>query len=121
MTWDTATPRQLADAAEVEVVVPAPGRPEVRTPIWIVAVDDTLYVRSWKGETGIWYRRARRHGTGSVNAAGREHHVRFTAVDEPDTNARIDEAYRNKYSQSTHTQTMTRPPATTTTLRLDPA
>jgi hypothetical protein len=104
MTSGTPTTRQLADAAEVEVVVPAPGRPEVRTPIWIVAVDDTLYVRSWKGDAGIWYRRARRHGTGSVRTAGHEHHVRFSAVDEPDINARIDEAYRRASTASPPTR-----------------
>src|SRR4051794_7183905 len=104
MTWDTATTRQLADAAEVDIVVPAPGRPEVRTPIWIVAVDGTLYVRSWKGEAGIWYRRAHRYGSGSIITAGHEHQVRFSAVDEPDINAGIDEAYRSKYGHSTYTQ-----------------
>ncbi|MFI6070308.1 DUF2255 family protein [Actinoplanes sp. NPDC051343] len=66
MAWDTTTLRQLAEAGEIDVVVPASGRPDARTPIWIVAVDDDLYVRSWKGEAGIWYRRARRLGTGSV-------------------------------------------------------
>ena len=121
MAWNIATRRQLADAAEVDVVVPAPGRPDTRTPIWIVAVDDDLYVRSWKGEAGIWYRRARRHGAGTVVAHGQQHQVQFTATDDPGINARIDEAYRIKYGNSSYTQTMTRPPATSTTMRLDPA
>jgi hypothetical protein len=121
MAWDVATVRQLADIGEIDVVVPAPGRPDARTPIWIVAVDDDLYVRSWKGEAGIWYRRARRHGTGSIVAAGRQHPVRFTATDDPGLNARIDEAYRHKYGNSSYTQAMIRPPATSSTMRLDPA
>ena len=121
MAWDVTTARLLAGAIEVDVVVPAPDRPDVRTPIWIVGVDDDLYVRSWKGDAGIWYRRARRYGTGSVIAAGREYRVRFTAVAEPDVNARIDEAYRRKYTRSSYTRAMTRPPATATTMRLDPA
>nr|WP_296065371.1 DUF2255 family protein [uncultured Actinoplanes sp.] len=121
MAWDNATARQLADAEEVVVAVPAPGRPEVRTPIWVVAVDGDLYVRSWKGENGLWYRRARRHGTGSVVADGQEHEVRFTAAGEPDVNARIDQAYQRKYGTSPYTEAMIRPPATSTTMRLDPA
>ena len=121
MAWTPATARQLADTAEVEVVVPAPGRPDTHTPIWIVAVDDDLYVRSWKGEAGIWYRRARRHGTGAVVAHGQPHQVQFTATDDPAVNARIDEAYRSKYGNSSYAQAMTRPPATSTTMRLDPA
>ncbi|MEV0563655.1 DUF2255 family protein [Dactylosporangium sp. NPDC050588] len=121
MTWDTATARQLADTHEIEVVVPAPGRPDARTPIWIVAVDDDLYVRSWKGDAGIWYRRARQHGTGSIIAAGHRQNVRFIAVDEAGINARIDQAYRYKYGSSSYTTAMTGPPVNTTTMRLDPA
>jgi hypothetical protein len=120
MTWDTATARELAGTGEIDVVVPAPGRPDARTPIWIVAVDDELYVRSWKGEAGIWYRRARRHGIGSIVAGGQQHEVRFTATDDPAINARIDDAYRSKYGSSPYTQAMTRPPATMTTMRIDP-
>ena len=120
MTWDPTTARHLADTGEIEVVVPAPGRPDARTPIWIVAVDGDLYVRSWKGGAGIWYRRAHQHGTGSIIAAGREHQVRFSAVD-PGLNAQIDQAYRHKYGNSSYTTAMTRPPATSTTVRLDPA
>lgn len=121
MAWDTASARHLAEAGEIGIVVPAPDRPEVRTPIWIVAVDDHLYVRSWKGDAGIWFRRAHRYGTGSIVAAGQRHEVRFTPADDPDLNARIDDAYRSKYGRSSYTQTMTRPPATATTMRVDPA
>jgi hypothetical protein len=121
MTWDTTTARELAKTGEIEVVVPAPGRPDARTPIWVVAVDDDLYVRSWKGEDGIWYRRARRHGTGSIVGHGQQHQVRFTAATDPSINAQIDEAYRSKYGNSSYTQAMTRPPATASTMRLDPA
>lgn len=121
MTWDSTIIRQLADTGEVDIAVPAPGKPDARTPIWIVAVDDDLYVRSWKGDAGIWYRRARRHGVGAVIAHGRQHDVHFTAVDDPGTNARIDEAYRSKYGDSSYTQAMLQPPASSTTMRLDPA
>jgi len=117
MTWEPATARELAEAHEVTVVVPAPGRPDARTPIWIVAVGGNLYVRSWKGEDGLWYRRARRYGAGTVIAGGHEHEVRFTPAEEPG----IDEAYQAKYGSSPYTDAMIRPPATATTLRLDPA
>src|SRR3954452_24940035 len=121
MAWDTTFARQLADAGEIDIVVPAPDRPELRTPISIVAVDGDLYVRSWKGDAGIWFRRAHRYGAGSIVAAGHQHQVRFTAAGDPDLNARIDDAYRSKYGTSSYTQAMTRPPATATTTRLDPA
>ena len=120
MSWPAETSRELAGADEIEVVVSAPDRPDVRTPIWAVAVEGELYVRSWKGDAGVWYRRARRHGTGAVVVTGRRHEVRFTPADEPDLNGRIDEAYRAKYGRSPYAAAMTRPPATATTLRLDP-
>jgi hypothetical protein len=121
MAWDTTTVRRLAETGEIDVVVPAPGRPDARTPIWIVVVDDNLYVRSWKGEAGIWYRRAHRHGAGSIVAGGEQHQIRFVAIDDPGLNARIDVAYRRKYGNSSYTQAMTRPRATASTMRLDRA
>jgi hypothetical protein len=86
-----------------------------------VAVDGDLYVRSWKGDDGLWYRRARRHGTGSIVDGREQHQVRFAAASEPDVNARVDAAYRSKYGNSSYTQAMTGEPATATTMRLDPA
>jgi hypothetical protein len=120
MAWEPETARQLAEAGEIDIVVPAPDRPAVRTPIWIVAVDGDLYIRSWKGEAGIWYRRARQYGAGSIVAAGHAHEVRFSAAD-PGLDARIDQAYRDKYGSSSYAQAMTRPPATATTMRITPA
>jgi hypothetical protein len=120
MTWDIATVRQLAETGEIDVVVPAPDRPDVRAPIWIVAVDGDLYVRSWKGEAGRWYRRAHRYGAGSIVAAGQAYPVRFTAAAEPALNARVDEAFLSKYATSPYTPEMVRPPASTTTMRLEP-
>jgi hypothetical protein len=40
---------------------------------------------------------------------------------DPAVNARIDAAYRQKYGNSSYRHAMTRPPATATTMRLDPA
>jgi hypothetical protein len=96
MTWDAATFAELAKAREIDVVVPAPGRPVVRAPIWIIAVGGNLYVRSWKGYAGRWYRRARRYGTGSIITAAGEHAVRFQPAGGSDIDAAIDRAYLKK-------------------------
>jgi hypothetical protein len=113
--------RALADAHVIHLVVPAPGRPAIRVPIWIVAVQGQLYVRSWKGDAGLWYRRARRYGTGSVIIRGREHPVRFVPMDDPALDAAIDHRYLVKYRKSPHAQAMIDPPAAGTTLLLEPA
>jgi hypothetical protein len=120
MTWGDVVAR-LGGAHEVDVIVPAAGRPVVRVPIWLVAVDGVLYARSWKGAGGVWYRRALRHRTGSLGLDGAEHPVRFVPVTDPALDARIDQAYRDKYAGSPYAEAMVRPPATGTTLRVESA
>ncbi|BBH67666.1 hypothetical protein ACTI_43510 [Actinoplanes sp. OR16] len=101
------------------MVVPAPGRDPVRVPIWVVTVGADLYVRSWKGDAGVWYKRARRYGTGAIVAGGTERAVRFTPVADPALEEAIDAAFRAKYGSSEYTEAMINPPAAGTTMRLD--
>jgi hypothetical protein len=110
---------ELADIREVTVVLPAPGRKPVRVPIWVVAVDGELYVRSWKGGDGIWYRRARQSGTGAVVVGGEERPTRFVPVGGAELDAAIDREFLSKYGDSRHSRAMIEPPAAGTTLRLD--
>ena len=121
MSWDAATFRDLARAREVRILVPAPDRPPIRVPLWIVAVGSDLYVRSWKGDAGVWYRRARRTGDGTLLRHGRRFEVRFVPVTDPAVEAAIDKQYLTKYRRSPYAEEMTRPPAAGTTLRVEPA
>jgi len=121
MPWETSVFDEIATVREVTVVVPAPDRDPIRVPVWVVAVDGQLYARSWKGETGLWYRRARRHGTGAVATSTGEHPVRFVPVADAGLDAAIDREYLTKYAGAQYAQAMIEPPATGTTLRLDPA
>ena len=62
--WSETDLATIGEADEIEV---APDRAD-RTrgpwvPIWVVRVGDELYVRSFRGPTGSWYRRAREPGT----------------------------------------------------------
>ena len=88
-------------------------------PIWVVRVGDELYVRSYRGPTGSWYRRARRTGHGRIRVAGTEHTVVFTGAD-PSTRTGVDDAYQAKYGHygSSYVIPMTSDPAAETTLRL---
>jgi hypothetical protein len=105
----------------VRIEVPAPDRAPVRVPVWLVATGDQLYLRSWKGDAGLWYRRARRYGEGTLLWHGRRYAVRFVPVSDPDIEAAIDEQYLAKYRRSQYAEAMIRPPATGTTLRVDRA
>jgi hypothetical protein len=121
MPWEASIFDEVATVQEVTVVVPAPDREPIRVPVWVVAVGGHLYARSWKGETGRWYRRARRYGTGAVATSTGEHPVRFVPIADADLDAAIDRVYLTKYAGTQYARAMIEPPATGTTLRLDPA
>jgi hypothetical protein len=55
----------------------ADGSLRTFVPVWVVQVDDAVYVRSYRGETGNWYRHARQHGDGHVGSAAVDRDVRF--------------------------------------------
>ena len=87
----------------------------------MVRVGDDLYVRSWRGRGGGWFRHALQRHEGRIRAGGIERDVMFEELDDADHRA-IDDAYRNKYAQyaSTYVEPMVGPTATAATLRLVP-
>jgi hypothetical protein len=91
------------------------------TTIWVVRIGNDLYVRSWHGRDGAWFRAALRRSEGSIWAAGIERDVTFAEPDHANHDA-IDRAYRGKYVRyaSTYVDPMTSPGARATTLQLTP-
>ncbi len=79
-------------------------------------VDDNLYIRSYRGAEGGWYRAARRSGRGRVNAAAGYDVVLEPAPDVDQ--AAVDAAYRAKYGRSSYVDAMVTDAAAATTLRL---
>jgi hypothetical protein len=92
------------------------------TIIWVVQVLDDLYVRSWRGRSGGWFRCALERHEGRIRAGGMEYDVTF---EEPGDSLRsaIDQAYRKKYSlaSDTYVQPMINAEAAAATFRLVPA
>lgn len=65
--------------------------------VWMVVVNDRLFIRSWGVKKKSWYRSFCENPTGSIQAAGRELRVRArTSVSEKDKEA-VDRAYAEKY------------------------
>ena len=63
--------------------------------IWVVRVDDDLYVRSVNGRASDWFRGTQRRHKGRIRAGGLEKDVAFVEADAD--LERIDDAYRENY------------------------
>ncbi len=91
------------------------------TTIWVVRVGDDLYVRSWRGRSGLWFRRALQRPEGRIRAGGTERDVTFTEPDDS-VHSAIHQAYRSKYGRysESYVRPMIEPDATAATFRLVP-
>jgi hypothetical protein len=121
-TWTADELDRIAAAEELEIAVLRPGgKVGKAVPIWVVRVGDELYVRSWRGPSGGWYRAAQATRAGHIRAAGIERDVALTDADQ-DVNDAVDAALRSKYGRygSSYVTPMTQPPARGTTLKLTP-
>ena len=119
--WTTEDLNRIGDADELHI---APRRNDgtlrPAVPIWVVRVGDELYVRSWRGDGGRWYRAAQASGEGHVSAGGVGRDVALLAAGE-EVNDAVDAAFREKYGRYTgYVEPMVAPRARATTLRLVP-
>jgi hypothetical protein len=113
--WTTDELDRIGAADELDVTA---NRTPV--PIWVVRAGDDLYVRSWKGAGGSWYRAARARGAGHVSAGGVEKDVAFVEAD-PAVEDAVDAAYREKYGRyPSYVAPMGAAEARATTLKLVP-
>jgi hypothetical protein len=121
-TWTSDELNKIGTAEELKIA-PARGDGTLRNPttIWVVRVGDDLYVRSWRGRSGVWFNAAQTSHKGRIRAGGVEKDVTVVEVSDPDLNAQIDDAYRAKYGQySQYITPMVTGDTRSTTLRLVP-
>jgi len=118
------TPEELGkiDAAdELEIAARRPDgtlRPYVT--IWVVRIGGDLYVRSYRGREGAWFRSVLRRPEGHIRAGGVERDVAFAEPGD-DVQDAVDQAYRAKYAgryASSIVDPMMSPAAAAATLRL---
>jgi hypothetical protein len=97
--WTPADLTALGDADEIDVTSErADGTPRPWVTIWIVRLDDELYIRSAHGTDNGWFRRAKASGLGRVRAGSLEREVAF--VDAAGAHAAaLHAAYHAKYDQ----------------------
>ena len=121
--WTSEQLEKIGAGDELEIAALRPdGSLRPYTTIWVVRVGDDLYVRSYRGRAGAWFRSVLRRPEGRVRAAGVERDVTFTDVGDEGHDA-IDQAYREKYASryaSTYVDPMLTADAAAATLRLVP-
>ena len=92
--------------------------------IWIVRVDQELFVRSYKGAKGSWYQHVQLNHKGRISASGITKDVNFIRIDKEDKtlNDKIDQEYRLKYQKygKAYVDPMISSQAQATTIRLEP-
>jgi hypothetical protein len=121
-TWPADELTRLGGADEIDIsTFRRDGTLRPFVPIWLVTVDGALYVRSYRGTDGAWYRHATIHPEGTIRTDGLQRDVTFTPAD-PATRDEIDTAYRTKYARygESYLTTMLSEQAVASTLKLTP-
>jgi hypothetical protein len=118
--WTAEELDKIGAADELEIAALRPdGTLRPTTIIWVVRVGDELYVRSYRGRRGGWFRSVLQRPEGLIRAAGLTRDVAFQEPDDAD-HAAIDQAYRTKYARYArgYVDPIVSPDATAATLRL---
>lgn len=119
--WTSDELGKIGSAHELRL---ATRRPDgtLRNPvtIWVIRHGDDLYIRSYRGPGGSWYRHARERRDGRIRAGGVDKEVTFADAGH-DLDDQIDAAYRAKYHRyPSYVDPMLSPQARGTTIKLEP-
>jgi hypothetical protein len=120
--WTSDELDRIGSADELRITsARADGTLRPYVPIWVVRVGDDLYVRSYRGADGGWFRHLRERDQGRIQAGGVQREVTVAAAPDEVGDA-VDDAYRGKYGHygSRLVDPMVAAPVRATTLRLAP-
>lgn len=120
MTWSPEQLNKMSGARELEIAVRrADGTLRRWTPIWVVRVNDEIYVRTWYRRSNGWFGEALRSKQARIRVTGvvADVEVEDIGVGPPTMRTAVDVAYRTKYGDVS-TKKMIGDDAAATTLRL---
>jgi hypothetical protein len=87
--WTAEELDEIGAADELEIAALRPdGSLRRSTTIWVVRVGDDLYVRSYRGREGAWFRSVLRRPEGRIRAGGVDRDAINRAAERPLTHAR---------------------------------
>src|SRR5580704_12510180 len=104
--FDADTLRELRDVQEV--AIRTEKHPKSEVVIWVVVADDEVFVRSWRGAEGRWYRDLAAGGPATLEFTGRRLAAQAFPASDPAAIARASREFLRKYQRSTHAQEMVR-------------
>jgi len=97
--WISDELKKIETAEELKIVsLRRDGTLRKPVIIWVVRVDDDLYVRCVNGRKGAWFRGVQTRHEGQIRAGGVVKDVSFVEESDPAVNEKIDDAYRTKAS-----------------------
>lgn len=111
---------ELNSREEIDIETQSATGRTHRTTIWVVVVDNNVYVRSVRGRSGRWYREITTNPQGAIYVDGRRLPVRAVPITDPATIDRVSDAYLQKYHNSPFVNGIVREETLPTTLRLEP-
>jgi hypothetical protein len=120
--WAEDDLRRIGGADELQIASRRPdGNLRSFVTIWVVRIEDEIYVRSAHGPENPWYGRALASGHGRIRAGGVERDVRIVSAADADQ-AAVDAAYHSKYDRygARIVNSVVGPTAAGTTLKLIP-
>jgi hypothetical protein len=116
--FDADTLRELRDLQEV--AIRTEKHPKSAVLIWVVVADGEVFVRSWRGAKGRWYRDLAAGGPATLELTGRRLAVQAFPASDQAAVAQASREFLRKYQRSSHAQEMVRSETLPTTLRLEP-
>ncbi len=117
-SFDADTLHALREVPEVRIRTEK--HPKSAVVIWVVVADDDVFVRSFRGAEGRWYRDLAAGGPATLEFAGQRLAVRAIPANEPAAIDRVSREFLRKYRTSSYAQAMVQPDTLSTTLRLEP-
>jgi hypothetical protein len=120
MPFDRDTLDLLARTKEVRIETSRPGGPVHSAIIWIVVDGQDVFIRSFRGERGRWYREARANPEVAILAGNQRVPATVVSAADVDSVRRCSEGFQAKYPKSASTPMMLVGDILDTTLRLEP-